>query len=49
MDRTTANTVRRVGLEGRVDPDAGTDAVSSEAHSDAETDVERDRETVGAH
>lgn len=48
-DRTTANTVRRVGLEGRVDPDAGTDAVSSEAHSDAETDVERDRETVGAH
>ena len=44
-DRTTANTVRRVGLEGRVDPDA----VSSEAHSDAETDVERDRETVGAH
>lgn len=48
-DRTTANTVRRVGLDGRVDPDDGTDAVSSEAHSDAETDVERDRETVGAH
>ena len=44
-DRTTANTVRRVGLESSGDPDP----VSSEAHSDAETDVERDRETVGAH
>ena len=40
----------RAGLEGRADPDAGTDAVSSEAHSevtDVQTDVERDRDGRG--